>query len=117
MNKVETILSNLTDLAKPSLPVLDYVSLGLGTGLSCALAYYERQGQTNPEMFVTRLDECLKDLELEAEKIHHRFEKQASFIVEVLDRVKKEKLDENIHFYAGVTTEIIRIKKIMMSYS
>lgn len=108
MNKVETILSNLTDIAKSSLPVLDYVSLGLGTGLSCALAYYERQGQRNLEMFVTSLDERLKDLELEAEKIHHRFEKQASFIVEVLDRVKKEKFDEKIHFYAEVTAEIIR---------
>lgn len=39
MNKAEIILSNLTDLAKSSLPVLDYASLGLGTGLSCALAY------------------------------------------------------------------------------
>lgn len=59
-------------------------------------------------MFVTSLDERLKDLELEAEKIHQRFEKQASFIVEVLDRVKKEKFDEKIHFYAGATAEVIR---------
>jgi hypothetical protein len=29
MNKVETILSNLTDLAKSSLPMLDCVSFGL----------------------------------------------------------------------------------------
>ncbi len=68
MNKVEAILSNLTDLAKSSLPVLDCVSFGLSTGLSCALAYYERQGQRNLEMFVKSLDERLKDLELETEK-------------------------------------------------
>lgn len=108
MNKVETILSNLIDLGKSSLPVLDCVSYGVGTGLSCALAYYERQGQRNFEIFVTSLDERLKDLELETEKIYKRFEKQASFIVEILDRVKKEKFDDKIHFYAGATAEVIR---------
>ncbi len=108
MSKKEGILPNLKDITKSCLPVLDVVSAGLGTALSCALAYYEKQEQRNFEIFVGSLDERLMDLELEAEEIRQRFEKQASFIVEVLDQVKKEKAEEKIHFYAEATAEVIR---------
>ena len=108
MSKKEVILSNIKDLVKSCLPALEIVSPGLGTGLSCALAYYERQEQRNIEIFVASLGERIKDLELKDEEIRQRFERQASFIVEVLDQVKKEKAVEKIHFYAGAAAEVIR---------
>lgn len=108
MSNLDTITSNLLDVAKSSLPLLDLLSPGLGTGLSCALSYYERQGQKNLEMFVAQLDARLKGFALETEEIRARFEKQADFIVEVLNRVKRERAHEKILFYAGATAEIIR---------
>ena len=45
MDKIAVVASHLSDIAKSALPLLDIVSPGLGTGLSCALNYYERQGQ------------------------------------------------------------------------
>ena len=108
MNKLGEIVSNFLDVAKSSLPVLDVVAPGLGTGLSCALNYYERRGQKNVEIFLIRLDERMKGLELETEEMRARFETQADFIVEILDRVRREKAEEKITFYAGAAAAIIR---------
>ncbi len=103
-----TTLTLIEDLAKSSLPVLDCISPGLGTGLSCAVSFYERQSQRNLEFFVTSLDNRLKNLELESEKMQQQFEKHSSFILEVLEQVKKEKCDEKINFYVGATAETIQ---------
>ena len=105
---VKGIGSIIEDVAKASLPALDVISPGLGMGLSCALNYYERQGQKNLEMFIKQLDERLKDLALETEEIRVRFDKQAHFIVEIVERVKCEKTEEKIAFYVGAAVEVIQ---------
>lgn len=108
MSKIDVVVSNILDVAKSSLSLLDLVSPGLGTGLSCALSFYERQEQKNLEMFVSHLDQRLKGFVLETEEIRARFEKQSDFIVEVLNRVKRERAEEKIMFYVGAAAEFIR---------
>ena len=108
MDKFTVVVSNFSDIVKSALPLLDIVSSGLGTGLSCALNYYERQGQKSLEAFLTQLDDRLRGLALETEEMRERFEKQADFIIEILNRVKQERAEEKITFYAGAAAEIIR---------